>query len=78
MRKAMLGLLLVALCSCLCGCLNVQREYVEADVATYEAITPEYLKYVEDDASLDGDEKDLRRNTVAIWEARITAALEND
>lgn len=61
----------------LAGCAGVQAEYVKADKATYAAIVPEYLKYVDADPDLDDDSKDLRRNTVASWEARIKAAKED-
>jgi hypothetical protein len=58
----------VALGSTSCA---VDEGYRLADKATHNAIAPEYLDYVEDDESLDEDEKQSRRDTVATWRKRI-------
>jgi len=39
-----------------------------AQRAMYEAIAPEFLEYVAGDDHLTEDQKELRRETVAVWE----------
>lgn len=75
MKRMMRSLAIVALCLFAAGC-SLNQDYVKADQATFDAITPEYLKYVEADPSLDQDQKDRRKRTVATWKLRMDKARE--
>lgn len=70
----MLILLLCVTCLFLAGCPSVPDLYVEADRATYDAVGPRHLKYIETDSTLDDDTKDLRSGTIRSWESRLKAA----
>lgn len=59
-------LLLLVLCL-LAGC-NLG---LEADRATYDAIAPEYVAYVDSDATLTPEQKERRHETVRSWEAKL-------
>lgn len=56
------------------GCVTAADAYVDADRATYEAVAPEYLKYIEADATLNAMQKQIRRDNVAAWRVRIDKA----
>jgi len=45
--------------------------YVGADRLTFDAVAPEYLRYVEADSSLDATAKERRQRTVESWRLRI-------
>lgn len=53
---------------------SVNKAYVAADRATFDAVAPEYLMYVEADVALDEKQKERRRETIRSWEARTGAA----
>ncbi|QOV91638.1 hypothetical protein [Humisphaera borealis] len=55
------------------GCTPV-GSYVSADRSTFEAITPEYARYVEADPDLNQQHKDRRLRTVAAWRLRLESA----
>ena len=57
------------------GC-SISKEYVAADKATYDAIAPEYLKYVGTDATLDAEQKARRERTIKSWKLRIDGSAE--
>jgi len=61
----------------LAGCAGPNPSYIQADRATYEAIAPEYLRYIQDDARLTGAEVQRRIDTVNTWLRRIEAAEAN-
>lgn len=61
----------VALAALLCGC--VDRNYREADAATFDAVAGEYLEYVEEDDKLTADQKQTRLDTILSWKARLDA-----
>lgn len=67
MRSYLIALVLMAGCSPGAG-------YVAADRATFEAVSPEYLKYLAEDGSLDEDQVTRRRATVGAWQARLEQA----
>jgi hypothetical protein len=73
MNRLVLALLCVAAVSC-CGCPAVSESYLKADKATFDAITPEYLRYVEADPALDQEKKDRRKRTVESWRLRLDKA----
>jgi hypothetical protein len=52
------------------------KGYAAADKATFIAITPEYLEYVENDSTLDQDKKDRRRRLVETWKLRIDNTID--
>lgn len=56
------------------GCGSIAKEYVGADRQTYEAIAPEYQKYVDADPALDADAKALRKATLESWRYRLEQA----
>lgn len=56
------------------GCGSIASSYVAADRATFEAIEPEYRRYVDADESLDDDAKALRLATLDSWGWRIAQA----
>lgn len=58
------------------GCGSIAKEYVSADRATYNAIEPEYRKYVEADESLGDAAKALRYATLDSWKYRLDQAEE--
>ena len=64
----------VVLATMLPGCGSIAKEYVGADRATFEAIEPEYRRYVDTDDSLDDDAKALRLATLDSWRYRIEQA----
>jgi hypothetical protein len=66
--RILLPLLLLASCG------SPSAAYVDADRATYAAIAPEYLRYVDADPTLDADSKAVRRLSVATWDKRIRDA----
>ncbi len=73
--KLLLPLLLLFV---LTGCEAIQREYAEADKATYEVFWPAHQKYVEEDATLDDEAKARRKRLGASWKVRFDTALEDD
>jgi len=73
MKKLLFIILFISLCSC----TQMDAGYVQADRATYEALAPEYLDFV-NDSTLDDDEKDRRRRLVESWNIRIKAAEEGE
>lgn len=66
-RLALLLLLVISGCA-------VQEKYVMADRLTYQAVSPEYMDYVEGDPTLTDEQRDRRRRTVYSWDARIKQA----
>lgn len=73
MRVIMLTLVVILCVGCTCVDM---KGYVAADKATFIAITPEYLEYVENDSALDQAKKDRRRRLVATWKLRINNTVE--
>lgn len=69
----LLVLLAIVLLILAAGC-SPSSEYVKADRATFDAIAPEYLRYVENDTTLDSDQKARRKRTVSTWEMRLRQA----
>lgn len=70
-RKWMAACGLIVLGLALCSCSTPSQAYADADRATYESIAPEYLAYVEADASMDAIAKQRRRDTVSTWDLRL-------
>ena len=68
-RKAAPVLLAFLLVGCTPG-----EAYVKADRATFDAIWPAHLKYLEADPKLSDEQKAIRRDTGAAWELRIKQA----
>lgn len=69
----LIGFLFVA-AMLLPGCGSIAKQYVEADRKTFDAIAPEYRKYVDADESLSDDEKKLRHATADSWGYRLEQA----
>jgi hypothetical protein len=53
------------------GC--VSQQYLDADQATHDAIAPEYTKYIDADATLSDNQREIRRLNLESWQARIEA-----
>jgi hypothetical protein len=70
---AFLGIVGLILMACLQGC-RTSGEYLRADRATFEAISPEYRRYVEADPALSSEEKARRLRTVETWRLRLDKA----
>jgi hypothetical protein len=62
------------LCCLLLVSCGAAPQYVTADRATFEAVAPEYLKYVDADPALDVSARESRHLTVLTWEMRLKAA----
>jgi hypothetical protein len=72
MGKVALVLILVyALLVALVGCNSIDKIYIEADLATYSAIAPEYSDYVDQDENLTDEEKQDRYALLDSWLRRI-------
>lgn len=72
-RLRMLCLLpLFAFAGCAALTSSAPESWVRADKATHDAIAPEYVEYVDKDASLDQAGKDRRHRTLQTWQDRIT------
>ena len=59
------------------GCATtdiIRSDYVAADRATYNAVTPGYLNYVQADSTLSKEEKARRARTVSTWRLRLEQA----
>jgi len=52
----------------------IQKDYVAADRATYEALGPKYLEYVRTDPRLDDGGKKRRARTITTWRLRLEQA----
>ena len=50
------------------GCVSPNTQ---AELETFNAIAPEYTLYVEGDATLTAEQKQLRYDTVETWRRRI-------
>lgn len=72
--KRSLPLLLPLLLLLLAGCAGVPADYLQADKGTYAAIAPEYERYLDQDETLTGQQRESRRDTLATWELRIRKA----
>lgn len=74
LRTSVISIALLMASGCCATTEIIQEDYVAADRATFTAITPKYLKYIEEDKSLDDEEKARRRRTVRTWEMRLEQA----
>lgn len=69
MKKLLIALVFVTGCS-------LNADYVQADKETYDAFSPKLDTWIENDSSLDSDEKEDYRALKRSWEARVSKALE--
>lgn len=70
-KLAAMAALILAMTSC-----GVSDAYLKADRDTFEAIAPDYSKYVNEDESLDAKDKEIFLRTISVWEERIKTAEE--
>jgi len=68
--ETLIALLIFA--GALCGC-SAPASFVVAERATFRAVAPEYLEYVDADPKLNAKQKQSRRDTVAVWDAGLRA-----
>ena len=73
MKKAPPGAAALLLAFVLAGC-TPGKAYVAADQGIFDAITPEYLQYVEADTALDAGQKARRVRTVQAWKILLDKA----
>lgn len=57
----------------LMSCNSTPEAFVAGERAVHDAIAPEYLEYVEADATLSAESKQRRKNTVARWDESLRA-----
>lgn len=74
LRTTVLALTLALVSGCCATTDIIRSDYVEADRATYEAVAPRYLEYVQADESLDSEEKKRRERTINTWRLRLEQA----
>lgn len=67
----MKSLALILMTLALCSCDTVSKVYLASDRATFDAITPEYVHYVESDHGLTPKDKEIRLRTVKTWADRL-------
>ncbi len=68
MRKLILAIpVLLAFAGC-----SAQKDYVDADFKTYQAVSSDWLTRVDADQKLTADEKALRHHVAETWLLRIT------
>ena len=56
-----------------CSGLSVAHAYLAADQATFDAIAPEYERYVQTDEHIDEAGKAARMRTILTWKKRLEA-----
>lgn len=56
------------------GCCAPEAGFVESQRLTYEAIAPEYRRYVDEDGTLSSGQRKRRYRTIEGWAASIEAA----
>ena len=74
MKRITMVVIGVAILIGVAGCAGIDRSYVRADRLTFEAVAPQYERYVRSDESLDANEKENRLFTVDLWNRRIKEA----
>ena len=60
----------------LTGCPSVPRAFVEGEQAAYDAIVPNYSKYVGEDETLSPEEKETLLRTVRAWKFALDRHTE--
>ena len=67
---------LVVICITMGGCGSLDRQYVAADRATYDALTPQITTWIDADTTLSETLAGDYRSLVYSWGRRIDAAEE--
>jgi len=62
------------LCGLLAASCTPTHPYTMADRETFNAIAPDYTRYVQADAQLSQAQRDLKLLTVETWRMRVEAA----
>jgi hypothetical protein len=75
MRKMTAGILLAAGLS---SCGTPTQTYYEADWAIFQAVAPEYRRYIQSDPTLNAAQVQRRIDTITAWQQLIEAAAAND
>lgn len=68
LRVAMLGTIAFLLFGFMCGC-STPLSYRSADRSRFEAIAPEYDRYVDADPALSPEQKERRHRLTRAWDA---------
>jgi len=74
LRASILSIALLSTAGCCATTDLIHADYTAADRATYDAVAPKYLQYVQGDQSLDSDEKKRRERTISTWKLRLEQA----
>lgn len=74
LRTSLLSVALLWTAGCCSTTDLIRADYTAADRATFDAVAPNYLNYVEHDDSLDADEKKRRERTITTWRLRLEQA----
>lgn len=77
MRKVCAVILFLVLTILPSGC-SIDKEFVQAVEANWEAIKPEYVAYFEADESLSDADKEARRLTVKLFDDNIAAHKDEE
>ncbi len=59
-----------------CSCRGPDPILVKAQRATYDAVAPDYLTYVDADPALSTEQRERRRRTVETWRLRVETQEE--
>lgn len=59
------------------ACGSLDKQYVEADRATFDAVAPRYSKYLDEDKALDDTTRQERKDTITSWRVRLETAEKN-
>ena len=64
-----------------CGCKSVSASFLKGEQAAFDAITPLYERYLNEDLTLTSDERERRLRTVRAWRFSLkknSEAVNND
>tara|TARA_R100001244_G_scaffold25113_2_gene25359 strand:+ start:22146 stop:22424 length:279 start_codon:yes stop_codon:yes gene_type:complete len=76
MKTTMRTLIISVFLLLMIGCSNLNHSYVEADIKTYKAATPNLLTLYS--SVVDEFERELKFNTIKTWTIRIEEALKHE
>lgn len=69
MRNVLVGIVLALTCGC-----TLNKQFAQAELATYEAVGPRYVEYTKADPTLSDDDKVTRIRTISEWKATLDEA----
>lgn len=75
MKKILLLAIYLGILVTGCGCPISMPAYIQADEATFQAVEPDYRKYIEE-SDMSEEDKKRRSRTLQTWKNRIHNAKE--